>query len=172
MKIKNPALIVLAALAAGGLAAAAGMETNAPSTNAPAASTNSDQSAAPVAQAPPATNAPDAADISDATEIPPTNAVRMNFHDVPLNTVLNYLSKRMGFRVVSEAEVRGTATIVSEQPVGTNEVHRVAQRRAGQKQLRRLAQRHDPYHHNSRQCQNRGVDSGQSSPIARRNPDQ
>ena len=122
MKIKNPALIVLAALAAGGLAAAAETETNAPSTNAPAASTNSDQSAAPVAQAPPATNAPDAADISDATEIPPTNAVRMNFHDVPLNTVLNYLSKRMGFRVVSEAEVRGTATIVSEQPVGTNEV--------------------------------------------------
>ncbi len=129
MKIKNLALIALAALAAGGLAAAADTETNAPetdldapATNAPAASTNADQSAAPVAHAPPATNAPDIAEISDAAEIPPTNAVRMNFHDVPLNTVLNYLSARMGFVIVSEAEVRGNATIVSEQPVSTNEV--------------------------------------------------
>jgi type II secretory pathway component GspD/PulD (secretin) len=127
MKITNLALIVLAALTAGGLAAAAATdtnapETNAPVTNAPAASTNADQSAAPAAHAPPATNAPDIAESSDAAEIPPTNAVRMNFHDVPLNTVLNYLSKRMGFVVVSEAEVRGNATIVSEQPVGTNEV--------------------------------------------------
>jgi type II secretory pathway component GspD/PulD (secretin) len=134
MKIKNPALIVLAALAAAGLAAAAGTETNAPETNAPetgpdvpaanapAASTNADQSAAPAAPAPPATNAPDIADLSDAAEIPPTNAVRMNFHDVPLNTVLNYLSKRMGFAINSDVEVRGNATIVSEQPVGTNEV--------------------------------------------------
>jgi general secretion pathway protein D len=129
MKIKNPALIVLAALAAAGLAAATGTETNAPEINAPetdldapAASTNADQSAAPVAHAPPATNAPDIAESSDAVEIPPTNAVRMNFHDAPLNTVLNYLSKRMGFVIVSDAEVRGTVTIVSEQPVGTNEV--------------------------------------------------
>jgi len=129
MKIKNPALIVLAALAAGGLAAAAGTATNAPetdagapATNAPAASTNADQSAAPVAHAPPATNAPDIAEISDAAEIPLTNAVRMNFHDAPLSTVLNYLSKRMGFAINSEVEVRGNATIVSEQPVGTNEV--------------------------------------------------
>jgi general secretion pathway protein D len=134
MKIKNLALIALAALAAGGLAAAAGTETNAPetnapetdvdapATNAPAASTNADQSAAPAAQAPPATNATNIAEISDAAEPPLTNAVRMNFHDAPLNTVLNYLSKRMGFVIVSEAEVRGTVTIVSEQPVGTNEV--------------------------------------------------
>ena len=55
-------------------------------------------------------------------DIAPTNAVRMNFHDAPLNTVLNYLSKKMGFVVVSDAEVHGDATIVSEQPVGTNEV--------------------------------------------------
>jgi type II secretory pathway component GspD/PulD (secretin) len=134
MKIKNLTLIILAALAAGGLAAAAGTETNAPDTNAPetgldvpaanapAASTNAEQSAAPVAHAPPATNAPAIAESSDAAEIPPTNAVRMNFHDVPLSTVLNYLSARMGFVIVSEAEVRGTATIVSEQPVSTNEV--------------------------------------------------
>jgi type II secretory pathway component GspD/PulD (secretin) len=122
MKIKNPAVIVLTALAAGGLAAAAGTETTAPATNASAASTNAAQSAAPAAPAPPATNAPDTAESSEAAEIPPTNAVRMNFHDVPLSTVLNYLSARMGFVVVSETEVRGNATIVSEQPVNTNEV--------------------------------------------------
>jgi type II secretory pathway component GspD/PulD (secretin) len=123
MKIQNLTLIVLAALAAGGLAAAAaGTETNAPSTNAPAASTNADQSAASAAQAPPATNAPAIAGSSEAAEMPPTNALRMNFHDAPLNTVLNYLSKRMGFAISSDVEVRGNATIVSEQPVGTNEV--------------------------------------------------
>jgi type II secretory pathway component GspD/PulD (secretin) len=107
MKIKNPALITLAALAAGALAAAAaGTETNAPSTNAPPASTN----------------APAIAGTSEAAEMPLTNALRMNFHDAPLNTVLNYLSKRMGFAISSDVEVRGNATIVSEQPVGTNEV--------------------------------------------------
>ena len=181
MKIKNPALIVLAALAAAGLAAAAGTETNAPETNAPetnapaanapAASTNADQSAAPVAHAPPATNAPDIAESSDAAEIPPTNAVRMNFHDAPLNTVLNYLSKRMGFVIVSDAEVRGTVTIVSEQPVGTNEVHRIAQRRAGQKQLQRDTQRPVPDHHDSGQCHDGSSDSGRTSRFAQRNPD-
>jgi type II secretory pathway component GspD/PulD (secretin) len=127
MNMKNLALIILAVLAAGRLATAAGTETNAPSinaplTNAPPVSTNADQSAAPVVKAPPATNAPDVAETSDAAEITLTNAVRMNFHDAPLNTVLNCLSARMGFKIVSEAEVRGTATIVSEQPVGTNEV--------------------------------------------------
>ena len=46
----------------------------------------------------------------------------MNFHDAPLNTVLNYLSAKMGFVIVADADLHGNATIVSEQPVGTNEV--------------------------------------------------
>lgn len=124
--------MILTALAAGGLPAAAQTETNAPATNvsvaiasstsAPAASTNADQSAAPVALTPPATNAPIIVEKSDAEDLTLTNAVRMNFHDAPLNTVLNYLSKRMGFIVNEVTEVRGNVTIVSEQPVGTNEV--------------------------------------------------
>jgi type II secretory pathway component GspD/PulD (secretin) len=107
MKIKNLTLIVLATLMAGELAAMA--QTNTP---APAASTNTAVSAAP------STNAVN----SDAADMTVTNAVRMNFHDVPLNTVLNYLSKRMGFAISSDTEVHGTATIVSEQPIGTNDV--------------------------------------------------
>ncbi len=118
MKIKNLALIVLAVLAAGRLAAADEPATNAPATNTPP-STNA---VAAVAPAPPATNAPDVVESSDDAVLTPTNAVRMNFHDVPLNTVLNYLSKRMGFVVAAETELRGNVTIVSEQPVNTNEV--------------------------------------------------
>ncbi|MGP8200198.1 MAG: secretin N-terminal domain-containing protein [Limisphaerales bacterium] len=120
--MKNLALIVLAALAAAELATAADTDTNAPETGvaAPAAkappATN-----APVTNAP-ATNAPAVAGTSDAADLTPTNAVRMNFHEAPLNTVLNYLSKRMGFAIDSEVDIHGTATIVSEQPVGTNEV--------------------------------------------------
>jgi type II secretory pathway component GspD/PulD (secretin) len=115
MKIKNLTLIVLTALAAGGLATAADTDTNAPATNAT-------PSVPSVAPAPPATNTLEIAGSSDAVDLTPTNALRMNFHDVPLNTVLNYLSKRMGFVVASETEVRGNATIVSEQPVSTEEV--------------------------------------------------
>jgi type II secretory pathway component GspD/PulD (secretin) len=114
MKIKNLALAIITAVAAGGLAAAAETETNAPDPSA--------ASAPSVPPAQPATNAPVIAEVADAAELTPTNAVRMNFHDVPLNTVLNYLSKRMGFVVVAESEVRGNTTIVSEQPIGTNEV--------------------------------------------------
>jgi type II secretory pathway component GspD/PulD (secretin) len=135
MKMKNLALMVLAALAAGVLAAAAQTDgsvpdTNSPSTNEPAASTNADQSAAPATPAPPTTNATNAPDTNalaivetnDVEDMTVTNAVRMNFHNAPLNTVLNYLSRRMGFAINSQVDVRGTATIVSEQPISTNEV--------------------------------------------------
>jgi len=116
MKIKNLALIALAVLAANGLATAAEPDTNAPATNALVA-TNVAPAPAFVTLGQPATNAPDIDTVQQTT-----NAVRMNFHDVPLSTVLNYLSKRMGFIVASEADVRGNVTIVSEQPVDTNEV--------------------------------------------------
>ena len=129
MKIRNFMLIVLAALAVEGLAIAAGAETNSPSTNAPATNivisnapaTNLATSNAPPT-ALPATNAPVVVVPNDAAEITPTNAVRMNFHDAPLGAVVNYLSAKLGLSVVTDGELHGTATIVSEQPVGTNEV--------------------------------------------------
>ena len=102
-KIKNLALSpILAAVAAGCLTAVAQTDTNTAATNAPPATTNADQAAPPVVQAPPATNAVVIAETNDAAEITPTNAVRMNFHDVPLNTVLNYLAARMGFVINSD----------------------------------------------------------------------
>jgi type II secretory pathway component GspD/PulD (secretin) len=122
MNMKNLAMIVLAALAAAGLATAADTETNAPQTGvATPAAKAPPATNAPVTNAP-ATNAPAIAGTSDAADLAPTNAVRMNFHEAPLNTVLNYLSKRMGFAINSDVDIHGTATIVSEQPVGTNEV--------------------------------------------------
>lgn len=118
MKITN---LILVGFAAGALTAAAQTATNAPAapaTNATAAATN-----ATVAVA--ATNVVMPASIpetNDAAAITPTNALRMNFQEAPLNTVLTYLSARMGLVINSDVDVRGTATIVSEQPVGTNEV--------------------------------------------------
>jgi len=126
MIMKILTLIALAALAALSPALAADTNAPAPDATAPAPSTNAARAVAPTAQAPPATNAPAtnapaAPPVAD-TDLTPTNAVRMNFHEAPLGTVLNYLSKRMGFAINSDVDVHGSATIVSEQPVGTNEV--------------------------------------------------
>jgi type II secretory pathway component GspD/PulD (secretin) len=126
MIMKILTLFALAALAALGPALAADTNAPAPDATAPAPSTNAARAVVPTAQAPPATNAPatnapDATPVADA-DLTPTNAVRMNFHEAPLSTVLNYLSKRMGFAINSDVDVHGSATIVSEQPVGTNEV--------------------------------------------------
>jgi general secretion pathway protein D len=113
MIMKKLILTFVAAFAATAFVAAAATDTNAPSANAPAA-----VPAVAVAS----TNATAAADTSTNVDMTVTNAVRMNFHDAPLNTVLNYLSRRMGFRIVGETELHGTATMVSEQPIGTDEV--------------------------------------------------
>lgn len=133
--MKKTALIILAVLAAGTLPIAAQTNTNAASSNASGASlptTTVVVSATPVVStnvvtasntpAAAATNVTAAVVTNDAPEITPTNQVRMNFKDVPLSTVLNYLSARMGFVVNADVDLRGNATIVSEQPIGTNEV--------------------------------------------------
>jgi type II secretory pathway component GspD/PulD (secretin) len=52
----------------------------------------------------------------------PTNGIVLNFHDVPLNTVLNYLSAKAGLIVVSDADLQGKVSVVSKQPIGTNEI--------------------------------------------------
>jgi type II secretory pathway component GspD/PulD (secretin) len=61
-------------------------------------------------------------DTTMPAEASPTNGIVMNFHDVPLNTVLNYLSVKAGLIVVSDANLQGTVSVVAKQPVTTNEI--------------------------------------------------
>jgi general secretion pathway protein D len=113
MKIINLASTILALVAAEKVACAADVNTNVPSltsTNAPVAVVVTNQVIAPVP------------DISEPLATATTNALRMNLHDVPLGTVLNYLSAKAGFIFNSDVELHGNATIISEQPMTTNEV--------------------------------------------------
>jgi type II secretory pathway component GspD/PulD (secretin) len=146
MKPTHLAFIILTGLAAAGSAAAqpspAAAQSNAVPTNpapasvastnpapanaasnlvagAPATSTNVTPGQTLAISNAPATNS-DA--IDDTVDLPVTNALRMNFHDAPLNVVLKYLSKRMGIVITQDVEVHGNATIISEQPVKTSEV--------------------------------------------------
>jgi len=45
-----------------------------------------------------------------------------NFHNVPLNAVLSYLSGKAGLIIVSEVDLQGRVNIVAERPVATNEI--------------------------------------------------
>jgi type II secretory pathway component GspD/PulD (secretin) len=137
--MKHLALTVMAVLAFESFTLTAQTASNAPDTNAAApvaaVSTNVAVSnaavstnvvlivgaGAPVTNAA-VTNAPDVTVLTDITNVTPTNAVRMNFHDAPLGTVLKYLSARLGFVIATETDIRGTITIVSEQPVDKEEV--------------------------------------------------
>ena len=40
-----------------------------------------------------------------------TNGLRLNFHNAPLNLVLDYLSDAAGFVINKEADVRGTVDV-------------------------------------------------------------
>ncbi len=71
-----------------------------------------------------ATNAP-AQPVADTTmpvEAFPTNGIVLNFHNVPLSAVLNYLSAKAGLVIVSDANLQGAVSVVAKQPIGTNEV--------------------------------------------------
>jgi len=46
----------------------------------------------------------------------------LNFHDVPLNAVLTYLSAKAGLIVVSDVDLKGKVNVVAEQTVTTNEI--------------------------------------------------
>ena len=52
----------------------------------------------------------------------PTNGIVLNFHNVPLSAVLNYLSAKAGLVIVSDANLQGAVSVVAKQPIGTNEV--------------------------------------------------
>jgi general secretion pathway protein D len=62
------------------------------------------------------------ADTSMPAEDFATNGIVLNFHDVPLNAVLNYLSAKAGLIIVSDANLQGAVSVVAKQPIGTNEV--------------------------------------------------
>jgi len=126
MKIKCLAAILLATFTTAWLATAADDPTNAPpeATNAPPDSTNAPPDAATPDQPAPPPDQP-AAPLSTAPaniEPPPTNGLVLNFHDVPLNAVLTYLSAKAGLIIVSDVDLQGKVSVVAEQPISTNEV--------------------------------------------------
>ena len=55
-------------------------------------------------------------------EVTPTNGLILNFHDVPLNAVLSYISAKAGLIIVSDVDLKGNASVVAEQPLTTNEI--------------------------------------------------
>ena len=50
-----------------------------------------------------------------------SNELRLNFHNAPLDMVLNYLSDAAGFIIVQDTHVNGNVTIVSTLPVSQDE---------------------------------------------------
>lgn len=51
------------------------------------------------------------------------NGIRLNFRGVPLETVLDYLSKAAGFIIISEADVKGKVDVWSSQPLSKDEAY-------------------------------------------------
>jgi len=105
MKMKHLVTILLATFAAGVVASAADDDASA-TTNAPA----------------PDAPAQTVADTIMPAEAFPTNGIVLNFHNVPLNAVLNYLSAKAGLIIVSDANLQGSVSVVAKQPIGTNEI--------------------------------------------------
>ena len=58
-----------------------------------------------------------------STQPATTQAVKLslNFKDAPLDTVLDYLSKEAGFVIVRDGATEGRVTILSKQPVSSEE---------------------------------------------------
>ena len=46
----------------------------------------------------------------------------LNFHDVPLNAVLTYLSAKAGLIIVSDVSLQGSVSVVAQQPISTNDI--------------------------------------------------
>jgi type II secretory pathway component GspD/PulD (secretin) len=112
MKKQHLAVIVAATFTMALLATAADDLTNAPATdasvtNAPPEAAKADQ---PVALTP-----------VDTAPVP-TNGLVLNFHDVPLNAVLTYLSAKAGLIIVSDVNLQGRVTVIAAQPIATNDI--------------------------------------------------
>jgi len=52
----------------------------------------------------------------------PTHALFLNFQNVPLNTVLNYLSAKAGLIVISDVDGRSKVSVVARQAITTNDL--------------------------------------------------
>src|SRR5271154_5148043 len=126
MKMKYLVAILFTAFTTAWLPTAADDTNNAPSdpTNAPPAAATADQAAAPPDQAatPPEQSAAPLSTTPANTEPSPTNGLVLNFHDVPLNAVLTYLSAKAGLIIVSDVNLQGKVSIVAQQPISTNDI--------------------------------------------------
>jgi general secretion pathway protein D len=65
----------------------------------------------------PAATQPAATQAATQPADPPAEKIRLNFHDTPVDTVLEHLSQSAGFIVVREAPVQGRITVLSLQPI-------------------------------------------------------
>jgi type II secretory pathway component GspD/PulD (secretin) len=82
-----------------------------------------DTTNAPVTNAPPDQSAPAPAEAGQPADTTvATNGLLLNFHDVPLSAVLNYLSAKAGLIIVSDVNLQGNVSVVAKQPVTTNEI--------------------------------------------------
>src|SRR5579862_9808225 len=111
--------ILFATFAVGWLASASDDTTNSPDPTAPSdtATTNA------VADAPATeTIAPVVMDTNLTAGATPTSGLVLNFHDAPLNAVLNYLSSKAGLIIISDVDLKGKVSLVAKQAVTTNEI--------------------------------------------------
>ncbi|MGA2175504.1 MAG: secretin N-terminal domain-containing protein [Verrucomicrobiota bacterium] len=113
--MKHLVTILLTTFAAGWLAAAADDTTNAPAPGPPPDATAANTAPTPAP-------APETPDTNLPAEPTPTNGLILNFHDAPLNAVLNYLSAKAGLIIMSDVDLRGKVSVVAKQPVTTNEI--------------------------------------------------
>ena len=86
----------------------------------PSSQTSTEPAAGPAAG--PATG-PSTGPSSGSSTAPTTTSstVTLNFKDAPLDTVLNFLSQHLGFIVMKEGPVEGNVTLVSRQPVSSDD---------------------------------------------------
>jgi type II secretory pathway component GspD/PulD (secretin) len=136
----------LAGLAGGLLAATATLAADAPGDQTPQPPAPGDQTSPPAATAPanpapapapaapapaapmpaPTTSAPATAtvapdDSTNTAEFSPDKGLVFKFRGVPLETVLNYMSKAAGFIIHPEVSINGTVDAYSDQPLSKDE---------------------------------------------------
>jgi len=115
--------------------AAANGQPGSPATDGPARAAS--RSVAPVAGARPVVSPNPAADMAAPTVAPESNAadavpfapatgtnydeLSLNFRNVPLEMVLNYLSEAAGFIIVLDTPVSGTVSVISSHPMNRDE---------------------------------------------------
>jgi type II secretory pathway component GspD/PulD (secretin) len=126
MKIKYLTTILMATFTTAWLAAVAVHTANAQPDpiNPPPDTTAPDQQVPPPDQpaAPPDQPAASLSTTPANTEPAPTNGLVLNFHDVPLNAVLSYLSAKAGLIIVSDVNLQGKVSVVAQQPITTNDI--------------------------------------------------